>query len=105
MVPLSTHVVMQRLKPQREHTTLWPEFITAFLPKPIGRRSNMADILHFQTEADAFYRRFVTEHLHERRTQDIIDDLKPLHLLGDEDAIARGVLFAELAVKAERNCP
>jgi hypothetical protein len=62
----------------------------------------MADILNFQTEDAAFYRRFVAEHLPDRRTQDIINDLKPLRMLGEEDAIARGVLFAELAVKAER---
>jgi hypothetical protein len=53
----------------------------------------------------AFYRRFVREHLPNRRTQDIIADLKPLRMLGDQDAIARAVLFAELAVKAERGQP
>ena len=62
----------------------------------------MADILPFQTEAQAFYQRFAREHLPDRRTQDIINDLKPLRMLGEEDAIARGVLFAELAVKSER---
>ena len=61
----------------------------------------MADILPF-SEDEAFYRRFVTEHLPDRRTQDIIGDLLPLRMLGDEDAVARSVLFAELAVKAER---
>lgn len=62
----------------------------------------MADILPFQSESAAFYRRFAREHLPERPTQDIIADLKPLRMLGDEDAVLRGVLFAELAVKGER---
>ncbi len=53
------------------------------------------------TEGEAFYRRFVREHLPERRTQEIIADLKPLQMLGEPEAIARGVLFAESAVKAE----
>ena len=65
----------------------------------------MADIIPFQTEAEAFYRQFAREHLPERRTQDIIADLKPLRMLGEADAITRGVLFAELAVKAERRLP
>ena len=62
----------------------------------------MADIITFQTEDQAFYRRYVRENLPERRTQDIIADLKPLRMLGDEDAVLRGVLFAELALKGER---
>ena len=62
-------------------------------------------VLEFQTADQAFYRRFVAEHLPDRRTQDIINDLKPQRMLGQEDAVARGVLFAELAVKAERGRP
>ncbi len=62
----------------------------------------MADILPFQSESEAFYQQFAREHLPERRTQDIINDLKPVRMLGDQDTIARGVLFAELAVMGER---
>ena len=62
----------------------------------------MADIIPFQTEDTAFYRRFVREHLPERRTQEIIADLRSLRMLCDEDAVLRGVLFAELAVKGGR---
>jgi hypothetical protein len=64
-----------------------------------------ADILPFQTEDAAFYQRFVRDNLPARPTQDIIGDLKPLRMLGDEDAIGRNLLFAELAVKAERGLP
>lgn len=65
----------------------------------------MADILTFQTADEKFYRNFVSENLPDRPTQDIINDLKPLRMIGEEDAIARGVLFAELAVKASRVQP
>lgn len=63
----------------------------------------MADILEFPTRDDAFYRRFAREYMPERRTRDIIDDLKPLLMLGDADAVMRGVLFAELAVTGTRS--
>lgn len=62
----------------------------------------MADILTFETPAEAFYKRLALRQP-ERPTQDIIDDLKPLRMTGVEDAFARNILFAELAVKAERN--
>lgn len=58
-------------------------------------------VLEFQTTDQAFYRQYVRAHLPERCTQEIIDDLKPLRMLGGEDAVMRGVLFAELAVKSE----
>ena len=65
----------------------------------------MADIIPFKTEDAAFYRRYVREHMPERRTQDIINDLKPLRMLGEEDADRRDMLFAELAAKGERGRP
>lgn len=65
----------------------------------------MTNILPFQTDDQTFYRRFVRDTLPEHRTQDIINDLKPLRMHGEEDAILRGVLFAELAVKSERVQP
>ena len=65
----------------------------------------MADILTFQTEDEAFYRSFVRNNLPDRQTRDIIDDLKHVRMLGEDDAIPRGVLFAELAVKSEGQSP
>ena len=62
----------------------------------------MADIIPFHAKDAAFYRRYVREYLPERPTREIINDLKSLRMLGDEDAVLRGVLFAELAVKGER---
>ena len=62
----------------------------------------MADILIFPTPDEALYRHFVLGFRPDRPTQDIINDLKPLRMTGEEDAVARDVLFAELAVKAGR---
>ena len=61
----------------------------------------MADVIPFHAEDAAFYRRYVREHLPERKTHEIIKDLKPLRMLGEEDAVLRSVLFAELVVKSE----
>ena len=62
----------------------------------------MADILDFQSADQLFYRDFVREHIPDRRTQGIIADLKMLPMTGEDAAVMRGVLFAELAVKSER---
>jgi hypothetical protein len=59
-------------------------------------------VLEFQTPEEAFYRHFAREHLPARRTQDIFNDIKKLRMLGEEDAVLRGVLFAELAVRVQR---
>ena len=73
--------------------------------EPIDSRVDLAamtNILIFQTSDEALYRRFVREIRPDRPTQEIINDLKPLWMIGEDDAVARGMLFAELAVKAGR---
>ena len=65
----------------------------------------MADIIPFSADDADFYRRYVRDHLPDRPTRDILNDLRPVRMLGDADAVLRGVLFAELAVKGERGRP